>query len=510
MNFMKNIKDKITGHNAKPQEFDAIRYGIKDIVESGYKTNDVYNPNEHKVLIDTYLGAMEKLETMSFLKKKKQKKLCAKLKADIEMQNETFSTVYDSILGIEPVSAKKEDSTTYAEQLQNVYSAVKDTASTLKDKAPNISAENLKMRALSNPKRTYVAGFIALAATRTVGAMLTQDTSGLNDSLYDIDNLTSVLNETATSGSLTGAEIYTGDLATDLSTADNWERIITHPDFTQTEDFEDAFRRLYSIDTSEISNLPEELQERLKEIQDIYAQNQLVDAPVAETLGEGDLVEYGKDGKDVYTPTPENIDEILNKTGPADTLVNEYSISDKINVAIESGYKPEVMYYEDDYTKGFTGTIIKLVPTDEIDPTADLGSVLTKGNITLEDAVKGSFGEEGTSKEFHIVEDKPHDNNKPPISFATADPDEGNVIVTKVYEGDTYICAGFEPPKYNADGHLIGLTDRLTSPWGQLRELMYQYFPSGGGGGSDGTEADIPPDEGDDDCGGDRDGGDEY
>ncbi|MCK4808620.1 MAG: hypothetical protein KAS90_03300 [Candidatus Aenigmarchaeota archaeon] len=508
---MKNIKDKITGHNAKPQEFDAICYGIKDIIESGYKANDIYNPNEHEALITTYLGAMEKLENISFLKKGKQKKLCAKLKADIEDQNETFRTVYDSILGIEPVSAKKEDSTTYAKKLQNVYSTVKDTASTVID-VPRSSAENLKIKALDNPKRVYFAGLIGLFGARTVGAMLTQDTSSLNDSLYDFDNLTSVvLNEASTSGSLTGAEIYTGDLTTDLSIADNWENVITHPDFTATEDFEDAFRRLYSIDASEISNLPEELQERLKEIQDIYAQNQLVDTPIAETLGEGPLVEYGKDGKDVYTPTPENIDELVEKTGPADTLVNEYSISDKINVAMEPDHKPEVIYYNEDPAQGPTGSIIEIVPNKEADSATGLGSTLTKENITLEDAIKGSFGEEGTSKEFHIVKDKPFDNNEPPVAFATGDPDNGTVMTTKVGRNDnSYICVGFDPEHQDGMLHI----NSPNSPWEQLGNLFDKYshlFPSGGGGGgSDGTDGDIPPDDGDDDCGGDRDGGDEY
>ncbi|NOQ38447.1 hypothetical protein GQ472_06185 [archaeon] len=502
INFMKGIKDKMTGCNAKPQKYDAIRYGIDDIIESGYKANNVYDPDEHKVLIDTYLGAMEKLETMSFLKKKKQNKICAQLKADIEDQNRAFRTVYDSILGIEPVSVNKESSRTYAEKLQNVYSAVKDTASTIKDIVPNISAENLKIKALDNPKRVYFAGLIGLFGARTVGAMLTQDTSGLNDSLYDIDNLTSVvLNEASTSGSLTGAEIYTGDLTTGLSIADNWEKIITHPDFTQTEDFEDAFRRVYSIDASEISNLPEELQERLKEIQDIYAQNVAVDAsPVAETLGEGPLVEYGKDGKDVYTPTPENIDELVEKTGPADTLVNEYSISDKINVAMEPDHKPEVIYYNEDWTKGPTGSIIELVPDKETDSTTGIDATLTKENITLEDAIKGSFGEEGTSKEFHIVKDKPFDNNEPPVAFATGDPDNGTVMTTKVGRNDnSYICVGFDPEHQDGMLHI----DSPRSPWHQLDDLLDKYsslFPSGGGGsGSSETAPVLPPDDGDDD-----------
>ena len=508
MNFMKKLRGPTT---KSENEFDAILYGIQDIKDNGYTATADYNPEEHTALITTYLGATEKLETMSFLKKGKQKKLCAKLKADIEDQNETFRTVYDSILGIEPVNAKKEDSTTYAKKLQNVYSAVKDTASTVID-VPRSSAKNLKMRALSNPKRVYVAGFIGLFGARTVGAMLTQDTSGLNDSLYDIDNMTSVvLNEASTSGSLTGAEIYTGDLTTGLSIADNWEDIITHPDFTQTEDFEDAFRRLYSIDASEISNLPEELQERLKEIQDIYAQNVPVDTPpVAETLGEGPLVEYGKDGKDVYTPTPENIDELVEKTGPADTLVNEYSISDKINVAMEPDHKPEVIYYNEDPAQGPTGSIIEIVPDKEADSATGLGSTLTKENITLEDAIKGSFGEEGTSKEFHIVEDKPFDNNKPPVAFATGDPDNGTVMTTKVGRNDnSYICVGFDPEHQDGMLHI----NSPNSPWGQYKNLIDEYshlFPSGGGGGSDGTDGDIPPDDGDDDCGGDRDGGDEY
>jgi len=454
MNFMKNIKNKMTGRNTKPREYDAIRYGIDDIIKSGYTTNDIYDPYEHKVLIETYLGAIEKLETMSFLKKGKQKKI-------------------------------------------------------LKDKVPNISAENLKMRALSNPRRVYVAGFIGLFGARTAGALLTQDTSGLNDSLYDIDNLTSVVLSEA-SGITPDAAIYTGDLTAGLSIADDWENVITHPDFTPTEDFEDAFRRLYSIDPSEISNLPEELQERLKEIQDIYAQNPPI-APVAESLGDGTLIEWGNDGKDIYTA--ENYLDLVEKTGPADTIVNEYSISNdgRINVAVESGYEVKVHAYNDDWTKGPTGAIIELVPTDEADPATGLDSALTKENITLEDAVKGSFGEENVPKEFHIVEDKPFDKNIPPVAFATADPDEGNVMATKVGRNDnSYICVGFEPPKYNADGHLIGLTDSLTSPWGQLDALLDKYshlFPSSGGSGSTGTDGDTPPDDG---CGGGRDGGDEY
>ncbi|MCK4927092.1 MAG: hypothetical protein KAS11_01385 [Candidatus Aenigmarchaeota archaeon] len=490
---------KLRGPTTKSEnEFDAILYGIQDIKDNGYTATADYNPEEHTALITTYLGATEKLETMSFLKKGKQKKLCAKLKADIEDQNETFRTVYDSILGIEPVNAKKEDSTTYAKKLQNVYSAVKDTASTVKDIVPNISAENLKIKALDNPKRVYFAGLIGLFGARTVGAMLTQDTSGLNDSLYDIDNLTSVVLSEA-SGSLSGPEIYTGDLTTGLSIADNWEDIITHPDFTATEDFEDAFRRLYSIDTSEISNLPEELQERLKEIQDIYAQNPPV-APVAESLGEGPLVEYGKDGKDVYTPTPENIDELVEKTGPADTLVNEYSISDKINVAMEPDHKPEIIYYNEDPAQGPTGSIIEIIPDKEADSATGLGSTLTKENITLEDAIKGSFGEEGTSKEFHIVEDKPFDNNKPPVAFATGDPDNGTVMTTKVGRNDnSYICVGFDPE--HQDGMLHINSPR--SPWGQLDIILDKYsslFPSGGGGGGSSETAPVlPPDDGDDD-----------
>ncbi|MCK5062639.1 MAG: hypothetical protein KAR23_01810, partial [Candidatus Aenigmarchaeota archaeon] len=101
MSLIKGIMNKMTGCDTKSQEYDAIRYGINDIIESGYKANSVYDPNEHKVLIETYSGAMEKLNGMSFLKKGKQKKLCAKLKVSIEEQNGAFRTVYDSILGIE-------------------------------------------------------------------------------------------------------------------------------------------------------------------------------------------------------------------------------------------------------------------------------------------------------------------------------------------------------------------------------------------------------------------------
>ena len=531
MGLMKGIMNKMTGRDAKPQEYGAILSDIDSIIESGYKANNVYDPNEHKVLIDTYSGAMEKLNGMSFLKKGKQKKVCSQLKADIEELNAVFRTVYDSTISVEelsaktttkavedvpiinkapvktayyenmieqqtePVSAKKKDSTSYTEKLQNVYSAVKDTASAVKNKA------------LFNPRTTFAAGLIAFTATRTVGAMLTQDTSGLNDTIYDVDNLTSVLfNETAGSAQDAIISNYTGNLTADLSVADSWEGIITHPDFTATQDFEEAFGRLYGIDASEISNLPEELQARIREIQEIYAQNLLVDTPIAETMGEGELVEWGNDGKDVYTA--ENYSDLIEKTGPANTLVNEYSISDKINVAVESGYEVKVHAYNDDWTRGPTGAIIELAPADEADIT-DSGSALTKENITLEDAVKGSFGEDETSKEFHIVEDRqPHDNNIPPVAFATANPDDGTVMKTMVGDnGNSYICVGFEPPKYNADGHLIGLSDRLTSPWGQLDALIEEHsslFPSGGSGGSAGTA----PDDGS--SGGGRDGGDEY
>ena len=550
MGLMKGIMNKMTGCDTKSQEYDAILYGIDDIIESGYKANNVYNPNEHKVLIDTYSGAMEKLNGMSFLKKGKQKKVCSQLKADIEKQNDVFRTVYDSILSVEepsvktttkavedapvidkapvktayyenmikqqvqPIDTKNEDSVSYTEKLQSVYSSVRDTASTIKDivkdNVPNISASNLKAnletKALFNPRATYAAGLITLFGARTVGAMVTQNTSNLTDSLYDIDYLGVLFNETAGNAQDAIIRKYTGNLTADVSVADSWEGIITHPDFTATQDFEEAFGRLYGIDASEISNLPEELQARIREIQEIYAQNLLVDTPIAETMGEGELVEWGNDGKDVYTA--ENYSDLIEKTGPANTLVNEYSISDKINVAVESGYEVKVHAYNDDWTRGPTGAIIELAPADEADIT-DSGSALTKENITLEDAVKGSFGEDETSKEFHIVEDRqPHDNNIPPVAFATANPDDGTVMKTMVGDnGNSYICVGFEPPKYNADGQLIGLSDRLTSPWGQLDALIEEHsslFPSGGSGGSAGTA----PDDGS--SGGGRDGGDEY
>ncbi len=524
MSLLNGIKNKITGRNTKLQEYDAITYGIDSIIESGYKADNFYNPNEHKVLIETYSNAMERLNEMSFLKKGKQKKVCAKLKADIEVQNDVFKTVYDSILGIEEASAKTttkavEASTNYTEKLQNVYSAVKDTVSTAKDtvsaikdkvidNVPNISASklkaNLETKALFNPRATYATGLIALIATRTAGAVLTNDTSGINEYFHDIDYLGVLFNETANSAQDAIIANYTGDLAADLSVADSWEDIITHPDFTPTQDFEEAFGRLYGIDTSEISNLPEELQTRLREIQEIYAQSLFVDAPIAETMGEGELIEWGNDGKDIYTA--ENYSDLIEKTGPADTLVNTYEIGpgDKINVAVESGYDVKVHAYNDDWTRGPTGAIIELVPADEASSVADSDSALTKENITLEDAIKGSFGEDETSKEFHIVEDKQsHDNNIPPVAFATGNPDDEIVMETMVGKNDnSYICVGFEPE------HPVGKSyiNSPSSPWGQLDELLEKYsnlFPSGGGGGSSGTG----PDDG---SGGGRDGGDEY
>ncbi|MEA2003574.1 MAG: hypothetical protein U9O53_01295 [archaeon] len=540
MSLLKGIKDKITGCSTTFQEYDAITNGIDSIIKSGYKANNVYNPDEHKVLIETYSNAMEKLGGMSLLKKRKQKKICSMLKADIEEQNDTFKTVYDSILGIEEPSVKtatnavedapvideasvkatcyesiveqqaapiEAEPTNYTKKLQNVYSSVKDTVSTVKDKVidnvPKISAEELRkkleLKALFNPRATYAAGLLAILGTRTATAMLSKDFSSLNLSdLNGFDFHPFYSNLDLNPSDYISATDYTGNLTADLEMANQWEDVITHPDFTPTQDFEEAFGRLYGMDASEISNLPEELQERFKEIWDIYAVMP-VDIPTAESLGNGTLIEWGGDGKDIYTAA--NIDELIEKVGSGSTNTDVYQAGD-ITIIAEDGMTADVIYMNDDRIydphKGGIGALIEIKEGSETETATKIAD-----DITRETAIRDLLDRDKESI-VEIAHDKtPMDNNDVPTALAAVQNDGAVIKSLEGDNGNTYILIGYEP-----EGG-PGMTNELDSAWGQLNLIEEKYsgilHPSGGGGGGNGGTA---PDDGG--SGGGRDGGDEY
>ena len=205
---------------------------------------------------------------------------------------------------------------------------------------------------------------------------------------------------------------------------------------------------------------------------------------------------YWADSKNIISAEDYGIlmDRIIEESEETrDTLTDIFSVDNSTDLILEDGYTPSIIYYNDDIDKGPAGILIELVPDKDIDE-KDKIPERTEDDISLDDAVKGSFRTE--DRLGHPFEDlDKHDKEKAPAGMVLTelerviDEEEGR-------NNNKYIIIGFDATEERLRIENSG------RPWEQvelIKDMFSSLFPSGGG--SAGT---TPADS---DSGGGRDGG---
>ena len=184
-------------------------------------------------------------------------------------------------------------------------------------------------------------------------------------------------------------------------------------------------------------------------------------------------------------------------------FINTYSI-DNFSLILNSDYRTEMIYKNNDLKKGPTGMLLKLTPKDEIEDDKDNTVYLTKDSSkALDSAIKQSYADE--DKLIHILDD-PFKDDELSVPAGMILTTQLNGVVFKNLQGNddesTYLIVGTD----NNGGYANGEYNSGNA-WDQLNDIEKDnsnLFHSSSGGSAGTTEEDN------NNGGGGRDGGDEY